>query len=55
MDHINQLMIKSRHIFMELIMIIITFLFISKDFDPKIGPWKLSLDLPCYEPFMKYR
>jgi len=26
----------------------------SKDFDPKTGPWKLSLDLPCFEPFMKY-
>ncbi|KAJ7340323.1 hypothetical protein OS493_003059 [Desmophyllum pertusum] len=25
-----------------------------KNIDPKIGPWKLSLDVPCFEPFMKY-
>ncbi|KAM7427756.1 hypothetical protein ABFA07_021165 [Porites harrisoni] len=26
----------------------------SKHIDPMVGPWKLSLDLPCFEPFMKY-
>ncbi|CAH3196646.1 unnamed protein product, partial [Porites evermanni] len=25
-----------------------------KHTDPMAGPWKLSLDLPCFEPFMKY-
>ncbi|XP_078349101.1 uncharacterized protein LOC144634035 isoform X1 [Oculina patagonica] len=25
-----------------------------KKVDPKTGPWKVSLDLPCFEPFMKY-
>ncbi|XP_067042625.1 uncharacterized protein [Acropora muricata] len=25
-----------------------------KPVDPQSGPWKLTLDLPCFEPFMKY-
>lgn len=25
-----------------------------RNIDPRSGPWKLSLDLPCFEPFMKY-
>nr|XP_054762474.1 uncharacterized protein LOC129269050 isoform X1 [Lytechinus pictus] len=26
----------------------------SKQVDPDKGPWKLTLDLPCFEPFMKH-
>lgn len=27
---------------------------LDKNIDPDIGPWKLSLDMPCFEPFMKH-
>ena len=47
---------QHKHYFLIiLIMLHCVFFSVRKSADVSLGPWKLTLDLPCFEPFMKYR